>query len=65
MLGDQESDDQTLPRQRRKFNLGHIQPRPLLGRIVQLELLRLGKRLSRRQDLIKGARRVGIEIILH
>jgi hypothetical protein len=59
-----EPSIQALGGERGELNLGHVQPTPFLGRIVELKALGPGKRSRRRQYLIERAGRMRIQIIL-
>ena len=55
---------QALLRQHGKLDLGHVQPAPMLGRVVQLQPIGQPLRLGRLERLIQRRGRVGVEVVL-
>jgi hypothetical protein len=56
---------QTAPSKYTDLDLGHIQPTPMFGRIMELHPLQDAPRLWRREGFIQGRRGVRVQIILH
>src|SRR5713226_7000068 len=52
---------QTLPREDREFDLGHVQPTAMLRRVVEFQLLHQTSRLGWLKDVIKDRWCMGIE----
>src|SRR6266487_924689 len=55
---------QALLRQHAQLDLGHVQPAPVLGRVVQLQPIGQPLRLGRLERLIQRRGRVGVEVVL-
>ncbi len=53
---------QALPREHGEFDLGHVQPRAVLGCVVDLQLLRQSPGLLRVERLVERRRVVGVEV---
>src|SRR5688572_5187098 len=56
---------QALPSQHAQFDLRHVQPTPVLGCVMQLQLLRQPPGLLRRKGFIQRAQGVGVQVVLH
>src|SRR5215207_8069028 len=56
---------QALLGQHGKLDLGHVQPAPVLGGVVQLQLVGQPPGLRGRERRIQRRRRVGVEVVLH
>ena len=54
---------EALPPERAQFDLGHVQPRAVLGRVVQLDALGQALGLGGRERLVKAGQRVGVQLV--
>ncbi len=58
-----ETACQTLTLQDAQFNLGHIEPRTVFGRVMELQLFDNPPRLCRGERFIKGSRLVRVQVV--
>ena len=61
LMGDAAGE--ALPPQRAQLDLSHVQPRAVLGRVVDLQPVRQALGLLRRERLVQAGRRVGVELV--
>src|SRR5215210_2203181 len=54
---------EALPREHRELDLHLVQPRAVLGSVVELQLLHDAPRLSRLERLVERGRGVGIQVV--
>src|SRR5947209_16135663 len=54
---------QTLPREYREFDLGHVQPTAMLGRVMDFQLVDQASRLGWLKDLIQSGWGMGVQVI--
>jgi hypothetical protein len=56
---------QTLPSEHRELDLGHIQPRTVLWRVVDLQPLQQTPSFTRDERLLQSGRGMGVEVVHH
>ena len=61
--GVRDAAGQALPAEHPDFNLRHIEPATMLGRIVELQSAQHPPGLGRREGLVQGGRSVSVEVV--